>query len=128
MALSCEDESGDVLPGAVQQFHHHLIFVKLDDIDGGKVLADAEQVGDGKSEQVSQNGPVDSSMTHEGDSTIRVVGGEFQKFRNDSVVQFLKAFPAVGAKQISLLEAFVHFTRELFAELRQAFPLPFNER
>lgn len=119
--------SRDVLPGAVQQFHHHLVFIKLDDVDGGEMLADAKQVGNGKPEQVSQDGPVDPSVAHEGDGVVGVAGGDFQKFRDNPVVQFLKGFSAIGAEQFGLLEAFVHLAGELFTEFRQAFAFPFSE-
>ena len=62
------------------------------------MLADAEQVGDGKSEQVGQDGPVNPSVAHEGDGVARVAGGNFHKFRDNPVVQFLEGFPAIGAK------------------------------
>ena len=128
MVLSREGGSSDVLPGAVEQFHHHLVFIKLDDVDGGEMLADAEQIGDGKSEQVSQDGPVDSPVAHQGDGVVGVAGGDLQKFRDNPVVQFLEGFSAIGAEQLGLLETFVHLAGELFTEFRQAFALPFTER
>ncbi len=128
MADSGGRESGDLLPGAVQQFDHHLLFVKLDDVDGGIKLADAEQVGDGKPEQVSENGPVDAAMTDQGDGFIRVPGGDLLKFRDDTVVQVLEIFTAIGAEQLGLLEAFVHLAGKFFVEFGQAHALPFAER
>ncbi len=116
-----------MLPGAVQQFHHHLVFIKLDDVDGGKVLADAEQIGDGKPEQVGQDGPVDPSVAHEGDGVVGVTGGDLQEFWDHPVIQFLKGFPAIGAEQLGLLETFVHLAGKFFTEFGQAFALPFAE-
>lgn len=116
-----------MLPGAVQQFDYHLVFVKLDDVDGGEVLSDAEQIGNGKSEQVGEDGPVDSSVTHEGDGVVGVAGGDLQKFRDNPVVQFLKSFAAIGAEQLGLFEAFAHLSGKLFTEFGQAFALPFAE-
>jgi len=74
-----------VLPGAVQQFYHHLIFIKLDDVDGGVMLADAEQIGDGKFEQMGEDGPVDPAVTHESDGVVRVAGSDLLKFWNNPV-------------------------------------------
>lgn len=114
-----------MLPGPVKQLHHYLVFIKLDDVDGGEVLADAKQVRDWKPKKVSEDGPVDSSMANEGDRVIRMTGSDFHKFRNDPVMQFLETFSAVGAKQFGLFEAFVHFAGMLPAEVGQAFALPF---
>ena len=120
--------SGDLLPGAVQQFDRHLVLIKLDDVDGGIKLADAEQVGDGKPEQVGENGADNAAVAHENDDFVRVPGGDLEIFRDDPVVQFLKTFAAIGSEQLGVLDAPIHFPGEFFVEFDQAHALPFAER